>query len=60
MWTRGEFQIHEAEKRRARDPNAGYVAELLSNEKRMSVKTLWTDDVARDQGDMAGDQYAVP
>jgi len=26
----------------------------------MSVKTLWTDDVARGQWDMAGDQYAMP
>jgi len=26
----------------------------------MSVKTLWTDGVARGQLDMAGDQYVMP
>ena len=41
MWRGREFQIRRAEKRKARDPND------VAGEKRMSVKTLWADDVAR-------------
>jgi len=46
-----EFQIRGAEKRKARDPNDSLCRGInrLTDEKRMSVKTLWADDVARGQ-----------
>jgi len=42
-----EFQIRAAEKRKARDPNDRLCCGMKAAEKRMSVKTLWTDSDAR-------------
>ena len=45
MPTGREFQIHGAQKRKARDPNDRLYRGIIPDEKRMSVKTYWADDV---------------